>query len=620
MESKTDPDLFAPSSSPDADKTEKAPPLVARGPGLSDLGPEGGPPHQFADFVLLRELGHGSFARVFLAHQVSLGRKVALKISQTLAHHEGQTLAGLEHDHIVKVFAELNDPQTNQRGLVLQYVPGTHLGHVVKELFADGKKPQRGREILDAVDRLSKEDVDFDPASLRDRDLFAGADYAVAVCRLGIRMAEALAFAHARGILHCDIKPANILLNRYGRPLLADFNVAVPVSTTREGSALGGTLLYMAPEQITAFLECSAGQVDHRADLYALALVLLEALTGRLPQFDHARSNLAAAYREQRSQRPEIWLAEQARDLPPVVWRVLRRCLDSDPAQRFADAEELARALANAADLLKRRRELPAEGRLTRLAKSRPLAMLLGLTLVPHLVGSCVNIAYNAAQIPLEGKQQEVFGALILVYNALVYPACIVLALWMLRPLSVALLRPDQIATLSTHDMDRMRRRALGLNRWGIVLALVGWLPGSVFFPVALNALAGPVGTSVFGHFFVSFALSCLIALTYSCLGIQFVVLRALYPRLVNAEQDPQERRGELRRLQRSLIWLQVLAALVPLVGAVLLLVLAPVEFAFGFRLLVTALIGAGMLGLGVAVLVSNHLRAVVQAYLAQGE
>ena len=97
-----------------------------------------------------------------------------------------------------------------------------------------------------------------------------------AVCRLGARMAEALAFAHARGVLHCDIKPANILLTPYGRPMLADFNVAFDRVRRPDGKP-GGTLLYMAPEQVTG------KTIDHRVDVYALGTVLYRVITGSTP-------------------------------------------------------------------------------------------------------------------------------------------------------------------------------------------------------------------------------------------------------------------------------------------------------------------------------------------------
>src|SRR5262249_13454984 len=132
----------------------------------------------------------------------------------------------LEHDHIVKVFSEFSDPASGRRGLCLQYVPGADLGKVLRAVHSASAPPTSGSAIVAALDAIRKGEIGFDPAALRDRDALAGDDFAQAVCRIGARLAEALAFAHARGVLHCDIKPANILLTPYGRPMLADFNVA----------------------------------------------------------------------------------------------------------------------------------------------------------------------------------------------------------------------------------------------------------------------------------------------------------------------------------------------------------------------------------------------------------
>jgi serine/threonine protein kinase len=580
-------------------------------PAPEPPGPDAGGPDRVGDFVLLRELGHGSFARVYLAHQVSLGRKVALKVTAWPSRGEGRILAGLEHDHVVKVYAEFDDPTSDRRGLVLQYVPGTNLARVLAVLFRDGRRPADGQAILDAIDRLARDEVDFDPAALGDRELYRHGTYASTVCRLAARLAAALAFAHARGVLHCDVKPANILLNRYGRPLLADFNVSVPARGEATPAAVGGTHLYMSPEQLTAVCRpAEAPPIDHRTDLYSLGLVIVEAITGRLPLAAGTRP--AVGYQAARTQPPEVWLAELVPGIPAPLWRVLRRCLAPDPADRFADGIELAAALQHAADLLDAEARLPVRGPLGRLAWHWPMRTLVALTFLPHLVGSIVNIAYNTFQIPLTPAQQVAFDRVTLLYNLTVYPLCVAAAMAVAAPLTAALRRPEQLASLPAAELDRLRRRALQLGGWAVGLALVGWLPGGVIFPLAIDAWAGGVGADVFGHFVLSFALSGLIAITYSFLGIQFVVVRGIYPRLTHPDQDPTRFARELHGVLRGLRVVPALAAVVPLTGAVLQLVLAPGDLSFGFRLLVTGLIVAGMLGLGVAVGVANHLRLLV--------
>lgn len=608
-------DLFALSLT-GADKgpsrTEQAPPLAELGTGF----PPRGQFPQFQDFVILRELGQGAFARVYLAHQTRFERRVALKVSAFPSRGEGQILARLEHDHIVKVYSDFLDPATGHNGLVLQYVPGTNLAQVLEFLFpraasGSSRPPHSGQDILRAIDALSQEGVDFNPAALRDRELFEQGDYVATVCRLGARLAEALAFAHGQGILHCDIKPANILLNPYGRPLLVDFNIAVP--SREEGAAVrGGTFLYMAPEQMAVFVlpgDKTLPPVDRRVDLYSLGLALLEAIAGSLPplpQLSNGEPDRPAALEKKRQ--PDAWLAPIRPRVPDLVWRVLRRCLEPDMSRRYADGVQLAGALRRAADLHDGQQASSSVGRLGQAVRRWPLLSLILLTLLPHLIGSGVNIAYNAAQIPLNVAQQTAFMQLILIYNAIAYPLCFVLFMTVFWPLITAP-HPETWSQLPTLALDRFRARVLSLGNWILALALIGWIPGGIFFPFTLNLLAGPVPWKVFGHFILSFTLSGLIALVYSYLGVQYVVLRALYPRLTHGDQTPADTEREHHSLVGQLGGIQVLAAFVPLAGALLLVALAPAEFTLVFRLLVTALIGAGLLGLGAAVSAVGYLR-----------
>lgn len=235
---------------------------------------------QYGDFELVRLLGKGSFASVFLARQISLDRYVALKVSANRGA-EARTLAALEHEHIVRVFSETVDPEHNLRLLCMQFVPGTTLEKLINALAQRDPRTWSGGLIVDLLDHLCTDAVPFDPAALRGREDLAASDFCEAVCWFGTRLAEALAHAHSQGVLHRDIKPANILLNRYGRPFLADFNIALDAQRTKgsTGALFGGTLAYMAPEHLDAFNpdhETTPDAVDERSDLFSLGIVLYE--------------------------------------------------------------------------------------------------------------------------------------------------------------------------------------------------------------------------------------------------------------------------------------------------------------------------------------------------------
>ncbi len=566
------------------------------------------------DFDLIRELGRGAFARVYLARQRSLGRLVAVKVSDRAASGEGPVLAALDHPHIVRVYSETTDPTTGQSGLILQYVSGAHLGEVLADVFHGGRKPTAGADLLAAIDRRAFDPVPFDPTALADRDVYRGG-YAAVVCRLGVKLADALALAHTRGVLHCDIKPSNVLLDRYGRPLLADFNVAVRVDAADTFAPVGGTLAYMSPEQLAAFAGIAEQPpVGPPSDLYALGLVLAEALTGKPPPTADPRADglkLVLDMWAERRADADDWLAAHRAEIPPEVWRVLRRCVSFHPPERYATAGDLAAALGGAADQLDRQVALPAPNLLARAFTRFPLRSLALLTFLPHLVGSVVNIAYNRAAVPLSPAEADLFLTVTGWYNLLVYPACVFLTVRVVWPVA-AFLRSPAPHRVPTATLDRLRRRAIHFGRWAAVLAAVGWFPGGVVFPLALSDWSDGLHWGRFGHFAVSFSVSGLIAMTYSFLGVQAVVVRGLLPRLMHAEQTAEQRRTDAATVTADLGWAPLVAAAVPLTAAVVQLVFAPTELTSAFRVVVTGLVVAGMIGLGVAVWATRRLQKVV--------
>jgi hypothetical protein len=156
--------------------------------------------------------------------------------------------------------------------------------------------------------------------------------------RLVADVADALGFAHDQGFVHRDIKPANILLDRHGRPLLTDFGIAATFDDVQKGGTSGGgTLPFMAPEQVAGEVQL----IDARTDLYSLGVVLYEALTGRLPY----QARTPTALREQILFRPPVPVRSLAPGVPEAVEVVAARCLAKHPADRFGSAAELAAAL-----------------------------------------------------------------------------------------------------------------------------------------------------------------------------------------------------------------------------------------------------------------------------------
>jgi serine/threonine protein kinase len=578
-----------------------------------------GPGQRFGDFELLRLLGEGAFARVFLARQVSLDRQVALKISANRGS-EARTLASLEHDHIVQVFLEVVDPTRDLRLLCMQYVPGATLQRVIRHLCSQDRATWSGRVILEAIDALSAHPAAFDPAALRDRERLQECDFIEAACWIGSRLADALAYAHRRGVLHRDIKPANILINPYGRPFLADFNIALDPHRGREGvrEMFGGTLAFMAPEHLDAFNPYDPtphDAVDQRSDVYALGVVLFELLTGQPPfanvpapsPLGDALRTMAAARRagapSPRSLSP---------DVPAPLDRVIRRCLDPEPGRRYQTAADLGQALEGCGALRHIDRELPTPGPLTRAALRRPFLWLVVLALWPHLIGSLVNISYNRLEIvgDLTPAQRTTFEHLVLGYNLVVYPLCLWILIRLVMPAFRAWRRLAGMGTVDEAEVAGARRRVLAWPRWVVGVSCLGWLPGGLLFPLGLHLADGPVGAAVFAHFLVSFTISGLIAVTYSYFGVLFVVLRVLYPQLwVDARDLPQQVQEELGAGGPRPWRFQLLAGVIPLAAAVLMVV----GGAGGagdrtFRLLVTALILLGMAGFGLALLANHFL------------
>ena len=315
------------------------------------------------DFDLLVELGSGVFARVFLARQRSLQRLVAVKISANRGT-EPQTLAQLDHDYIVRVFDQRILRDRDWRLLYMQYLPGGTLLELLQAIRRAGQPPESGQALLDAVDSTLESRGETRPTDSPTRAELATLSWPETVAWLGKRLADALHYATSRGVLHRDIKLANVLLAPDGTPKLADFNISFArnVSGASPFAYFGGSLSYMSPEQLMA---CRPGHMqdaadlDTRSDIYSLAVVLWELLTGVKP-FDDSAAQAARA-RSGGSVADatalELMLITRGQgissaaldalptDCPAALRRVLLKALSTDRDQRWASGAELAEQL-----------------------------------------------------------------------------------------------------------------------------------------------------------------------------------------------------------------------------------------------------------------------------------
>ena len=315
----------------------------------------------FLGFRLISELGRGTFGRVYLARQGDLAdRFVALKVAVDL-HGESQALAQLQHTNIVPIYSVHR--YGPYHAVCMPYLGGTTLADVLRDLARWPRRPDSGSSLVGLLSSSKVAQtlqVPEQPAPAAAAPLVRPTlsvqkppqhllkrlgewSYVEAVLWVGARLADGLAHAHERGIVHRDLKPANILLTDEGQPMLADFNLAEDTKLRCEGSVarVGGTLPYMAPEQLLSFKDRTRA-VDGRSDVYGLGVILFELLTGRSPFPVHGGPLPQAVLRmlEDRSA-PAPRLRRWNRAVSPAIESIVRHCLAFDPTGRYQSADEL---------------------------------------------------------------------------------------------------------------------------------------------------------------------------------------------------------------------------------------------------------------------------------------
>jgi serine/threonine protein kinase len=515
------------------------------------------------EFDLLRLLGKGSFARVFLAWQKSMHRLVALKVSTTQGC-EPQALAQLDHPNIVHVYDRRTLENDGLTLLYMNYLPGGTLEDVIKDVREIPLKDRLGAHLLAAVDRRNADAKKSANESMRAKPLRRTLSTMLwwhVVCWMGARLAEGLDHAHRRGILHRDIKPANVLLSADGVPLLADFNVGASSTWLGADVLFGGSLGYMAPEHLEAIdpsHATTANSVDARSDLYSLAVTLWELLTGKRPfaldRIEGPKSQaLAALLRDRRAGiAPEKRAEVLAAGVPEEMIEALEKCLAPKPKDRFARPIEFAQALDRCLnpDAQKLLTVKPTGTR----AKLRrhPLFWVLLLGALPNLVGSVVNVQYNHAAVIADLQQNHDVNAnfwfqlLILIINAAFFPFGIYLAVRWSRPIMAAVRRRLAGDTLSENTLLDMRTRAIRLPATVAWIVLACWATAGFTWPLVLSQVVEGVAAKDFVHFFASLVMCGLLAAVLTFFVFAWFMLRVVLPVLWN---DP--RLAELTNLRR---------------------------------------------------------------------
>jgi serine/threonine protein kinase/Tfp pilus assembly protein PilF len=307
----------------------------------------------FLGFHLVDELGQGAFARVFLAHQESLaGRPVALKV--TLRHtREAERLARLQHTNVVPVYSTHDTPPLQV--ICMPFLGRQTIAHLIRAYRSEhasrgfpsrrhsNTRPARTTAVPDSRHSGAKLPPALPgqrpplPVAADARELIGDPR---AVLRVLAQLAAGLAHAHAHGILHLDLKPANVLLPDLGEPMLLDFNLSFD-SAAAERELVGGTIPYMAIEQLHDLKSRGGGCLDARTDLYSLGVMAFEMLTGVVP-FPAASASLGdldALIAARKAGPPP--LRKLNPEVTPAVEAIVRKLLAPHPADRYQTADQL---------------------------------------------------------------------------------------------------------------------------------------------------------------------------------------------------------------------------------------------------------------------------------------
>ncbi len=317
---------------------------------------------KFHGFEIVGQLGKGAFGRVFLARQEGLANRfVALKVTEE-SEVEPQSLARLQHTNIIPIYSLKK--QDNLQSICMPFLGVA----TMRDLFlqADQKDSlyRNGQELIGTVagKRASTIVATVDGSKAADLEAelnrsqvgpgdsmtaIVGFNYAQTALWMAGRVASGLAYAHSRGVVHGDLKPANILISDDGEPLILDFHLSRAVQKTGSGKTrqadsdtlVGGTLPYMSSRHLLSLNH--EVDVDASCDVFSLGVVLYESLTGILPYESYGFDEQAVQQMIQDRQALPVSIREHNPDLSPDIDSIVESCLSPNPKTRYTSAREL---------------------------------------------------------------------------------------------------------------------------------------------------------------------------------------------------------------------------------------------------------------------------------------
>lgn len=293
-------------------------------------------------YQIIGRLGRGGMANIFRAKDLNLQREVAIKIMhdqliedpsfQASFLREARAAANLSHPNIVTIFDFGHDGQ--RYFLVMEYIPGTDLKTLIR------RKGQL--EILEAVDLM-------------------------------IQICAGVGYAHRAGLIHCDLKPQNVLITADGRAKITDFGIAralATISADEQADVVWGSPIYFAPEQ------AAGGPPSPASDVYALGITLFEMLAGR-PPFQ-AEDSMKLSELHQTTPPPSI--RSLVPEVPVTLEQVLFKVLSKEPSARYRTADQFGRVLTTFAKSLRSSDSHPIEAALPVPPENDPQAFTAPLT------------------------------------------------------------------------------------------------------------------------------------------------------------------------------------------------------------------------------------------------